>query len=143
MSATRLPAKSSLYKQVRDKDQFAFKFERYSPLNLHPEIKQDRKGDSPLKIQGVTKNPSSELYRLTDPEIDRIRHFFPAKTIFRSFDSSMKSDCIFDTWVTFPATPFLIGFSYPFPALTQSFFTLMGMCYIQAMPMMWRILYTL
>ncbi|KAM0057701.1 hypothetical protein Hdeb2414_s0005g00161441 [Helianthus debilis subsp. tardiflorus] len=55
----------------------------------------------------------------------------------------MKSDCVSNTWVTFPATPFLIGFSCPFPAFTQSFFTLTGMCYIQAMPMMWRVLYTL
>ncbi|MFS8018411.1 hypothetical protein Hanom_Chr15g01391761 [Helianthus anomalus] len=55
----------------------------------------------------------------------------------------MKSDDVSDTWVTFPATPFLIGLSYPFPAFTQSFFTLTGMSYIQAMPMMWRVLYTL
>ena len=55
----------------------------------------------------------------------------------------MKSDCISDTWVAFPTTPFLIGFSYPFPIFTQSFFALTGMCYIQAMPMMWRVLYTL
>ncbi|MFS7952636.1 hypothetical protein Hanom_Chr07g00609201 [Helianthus anomalus] len=55
----------------------------------------------------------------------------------------MKSDCIFDTWFIFPATPFLIGFFYHFHAFTQSFFTLTGMCYIQAMPMMWIVLHTL
>ncbi|MFS8003738.1 hypothetical protein Hanom_Chr13g01217431 [Helianthus anomalus] len=61
-------------------------------------------------------------------------------------DSPLKrqgSDCVSDAWITFPATPFLIGFTYPFPDLTQSFFTLTGLCYIQAMPMMWRVLYTL
>ncbi|KAJ0447675.1 hypothetical protein HanLR1_Chr17g0666641 [Helianthus annuus] len=55
----------------------------------------------------------------------------------------MKSDRISDTWVAFPATPFLIGFSDPFPAFTQSFFALTGMCFIQAMPMIWRVLYTM
>ncbi|MFS7912581.1 hypothetical protein Hanom_Chr02g00131641 [Helianthus anomalus] len=98
---------------------------------------------APMKSQGITKNPSLELYHFTDPEIDRIRHCFLAGTVFRSFDSSMKSDCVSDAWITFPATPFVIGFNYPFPALTQAFFTLTGMCYIQAMPMMWRVLYTL
>ncbi|KAF5756181.1 hypothetical protein HanRHA438_Chr17g0821661 [Helianthus annuus] len=63
--------------------------------------------------------------------------------IFRPFDSLMKSDCKSDAWVTFPAAPFQIGFSYPFPAFTQSFFTLTGLCYIQAMPMLWRVLFTL
>ncbi|MFS7930173.1 hypothetical protein Hanom_Chr04g00341011 [Helianthus anomalus] len=43
----------------------------------------------------------------------------------------------------FPAAPFQIGFTYPFPAFTQNFFTLTGMCYIQAMPMVWRVLFTL
>ncbi|KAJ0792875.1 hypothetical protein HanOQP8_Chr01g0022901 [Helianthus annuus] len=104
---------------------------------------KDPKKDNPLKIQGVTKNPSLELCRFTDPEIDRIRYCFPAEAVFRSFDSSMKSDCVSDTWVSFPASPFLIGYSYPFPAFTQSFFTLTGMCYIQAMPMTWRVLYTI
>ncbi|KAJ0569730.1 hypothetical protein HanHA300_Chr05g0169821 [Helianthus annuus] len=63
--------------------------------------------------------------------------------VFKPFDSSLKSDCVSDTWVALSATPFLIGFSYPFHAFTQSFFALTGMCYIQAMPMMWRVLYTL
>ncbi|MFS7888589.1 hypothetical protein Hanom_Chr00s000001g01597001 [Helianthus anomalus] len=55
----------------------------------------------------------------------------------------MKSDCKSDAWVTFPAAPFQIGFNYPFPVFTQSFFTLTGLCYIQAMSMLWRVLFTL
>ncbi|KAJ0715612.1 hypothetical protein HanPI659440_Chr13g0503241 [Helianthus annuus] len=98
---------------------------------------------SPLKSQGLTKNPSMELCRFTDPDIDRLCSCFPDGTIFRPFDSSTKSDPVSDVWVTFPATPFLIGFIYPFPALIEGFFTLTGLCYIQAMPMVWRILYTL
>ncbi|KAJ0785793.1 hypothetical protein HanOQP8_Chr02g0047371 [Helianthus annuus] len=99
--------------------------------------------NSPLKSQALTKNPSMELCRFTDPEVDHLRHCFPDVTIFRPFNSSMKSDCISDVWVTFPAAPFQIGFTYPFPTLTQGFFTLTGLCYIQAMSMVWRVLYTL
>ncbi|MFS8016780.1 hypothetical protein Hanom_Chr15g01372621 [Helianthus anomalus] len=84
-----------------------------------------------------------EICRFTDPEIDRLRHCFPEGTIFRPFDSSMKSDCISDVWITFPAIPFQIGFTYPFLFFTQSFFTLTGLCYVQAMPMVWIVLYTL
>ncbi|KAJ0800719.1 hypothetical protein HanPI659440_Chr03g0106821 [Helianthus annuus] len=93
--------------------------------------------------QGLTKNPSMELCRFTDSEVDKLRHCFPDGTIFRPFDSSMKSDFLSEVWITFPAAPFQIGFIYPFPALTQSFFTLIGLCYIQVMPMVWRVLYTL
>ncbi|MFS7937656.1 hypothetical protein Hanom_Chr05g00430211 [Helianthus anomalus] len=81
-----------------------------------------------------------ELCRFTDPEIDWLRHCFPEGTFFRPFDSSMKSDCVSDVWITFPASPFQIGFTYPFPFLTQSFFTLTGLCCVQAMPMVWRVL---
>ncbi|MFS8003014.1 hypothetical protein Hanom_Chr13g01208891 [Helianthus anomalus] len=112
-------------------------------MKLRSSPAKDPKKDSPLKSQGITKNPSLELCHFTDPEIDRIRLSFPVETVFQSFDSSMKSDCISDTWVSFPATPFLIRFSYPLSAFPQSFFALTGMCYIQAMPMMWRVLYTI
>ncbi|MFS7909933.1 hypothetical protein Hanom_Chr02g00100421 [Helianthus anomalus] len=108
-----------------------------------PSPAKNPENNSPPRSQGLTKNPSLELCRLTDPEIDQLRHCFPGGTIFRPFDSSMKSDCTSDAWVTFPAAPFQIGFSYPFLVFTQSFFTLIGLCYIQAMPMLWRVLFTL
>ncbi|MFS7977977.1 hypothetical protein Hanom_Chr10g00910261 [Helianthus anomalus] len=62
--------------------------------------------NNPPKSRGLTKNPSMELRRFTDPEIDQLRHFFPDGTIIRPFDSSMKSDCQSKVWVTFPAAPF-------------------------------------
>ncbi|KAJ0508166.1 hypothetical protein HanIR_Chr11g0514271 [Helianthus annuus] len=37
----------------------------------------------------------------------------------------------------------MIGYSYPFPQFTESFFSLTGICYIRAIPMIWRVLYTL
>ncbi|KAJ0782058.1 hypothetical protein HanLR1_Chr01g0003781 [Helianthus annuus] len=104
---------------------------------------KDHKKNSPLKGQGIIRDSPTERYCFTDAHIDRIRHCFPADAIFKSFTPTALSDFVSDTWVAFPATPFTIGYSYPFPAFTQSFFSLTGMSYIQAMPMIWRVLYTL
>ena len=104
---------------------------------------KDPEKDSPPRSQRILQNPSSELCKFTDPEIDQIINCFPEGTVFRKFDSSMTSDCQSDIWVCFPAAPFQIGFTYPFPTLTQSFFTHTGLCYSQAMPMLWRVLFTL
>ncbi|KAJ0681771.1 hypothetical protein HanPI659440_Chr16g0639831 [Helianthus annuus] len=103
---------------------------------------KDSKKDSPLKSQGIIKDSPMERCCFTDAHVDRIRHCFPADAVFKSFTSTALSDFISDTWVIFPATPFIIGYSYPFPAFTQSFFSLTGISYIQAMPMIWRVLYT-
>ncbi|KAJ0437928.1 hypothetical protein HanHA300_Chr16g0607981 [Helianthus annuus] len=104
---------------------------------------KDHKKNSPLKGQGIIKDSPTERCCFTDAHIDRIRHCFPADAIFKSFTPTALSDFVSDTWVAFPATPFTIGYSYPFPAFTKSFFSLTGMSYIQAMPMIWRVLYTL
>ncbi|KAJ0442840.1 hypothetical protein HanIR_Chr16g0813921 [Helianthus annuus] len=104
---------------------------------------KDHKKSSPLKSQGIVKDSLTERCCFTDAHVDRIRHCFPADTVFKSFTSTALSDFVSDAWVAFPATPFTIGYSYPFPAFTQSFFSLTGMSYIQAMPMIWRVLCTL
>ncbi|KAJ0761649.1 hypothetical protein HanOQP8_Chr04g0152361 [Helianthus annuus] len=93
--------------------------------------------------QNLLKNPSTQLCRSTDLEIDRLNTCFPPGTIFRPFDLSTKSDYVSPVWVCFPAIPFQIGYIYPFPEFSQRFFTLTGLCYSQAMPMLWRLLYTL
>ncbi|KAJ0887479.1 hypothetical protein HanRHA438_Chr09g0391261 [Helianthus annuus] len=100
------------------------------------------KKDSPLKSQEIIKDSPMERCCFTDIQIDKIRHCFPANVVFKPFDPTALSDFVSDTWVAFPATPFLIGYSYPFPTFTQSFFSLAGISYIQAMPMIWRVLYT-
>ncbi|KAF5809663.1 hypothetical protein HanXRQr2_Chr04g0159881 [Helianthus annuus] len=104
---------------------------------------KDPERDSPLKGQGIIKDSSTERCCYTDAHIDRIRHCFPADAIFKSFTPTALSDFVSNTWVAFPVTPFTIGYTYPFPAFTQSFFSLTGISYIQAMPMIWRVLYTL
>ncbi|KAJ0726446.1 hypothetical protein HanPI659440_Chr12g0470451 [Helianthus annuus] len=104
---------------------------------------KDHKKSSPPKSQGIIKDSPTERCCFTDAHVDRIRYCFPAGAIFKSFTSTALSDFISDTWVAFPVTLFTIGYSYPFPTFTQSFFSLTGMSYIQAMPMIWRVLYTL
>jgi hypothetical protein len=96
-----------------------------------------------LKSQNILKNPNAETCKFSDHEIQLISPCFPQNTVFRPFDASARSDCTSDTWVCFPALPFQIGFSYPFPDFTQEFFTFTGMCYSQAMPMIWRVLFTI
>ncbi|KAF5803223.1 hypothetical protein HanXRQr2_Chr06g0268811 [Helianthus annuus] len=103
---------------------------------------KDHEKNSPLKSQGIIKDSPTERCCFTDAHVDRIRHCFPADAVFKSFTSTALSDFVSDTWVIFPATPFTIGYSYPFPAFTQSFFSLTGISYIQAMPMIWRVVYT-
>ncbi|KAF5777074.1 hypothetical protein HanXRQr2_Chr12g0531381 [Helianthus annuus] len=103
---------------------------------------KDHEKSSPLKSQGIIKDSPTERCCFTDAHVDRIRHCFPADAVFKSLTSTALSDFVSDTWVIFPATPFTIGYSYPFPAFTQSFFSLTGISYIQAMPMIWRVLYT-
>ncbi|MFS7910261.1 hypothetical protein Hanom_Chr02g00104221 [Helianthus anomalus] len=68
--------------------------------------------DSPLKSQNLLKNPSSELCRFTDPEIDQFYTRFPPNIVLRAFDYSAKGDCVSSTWVCFPAAPFQTGYSY-------------------------------
>ncbi|MFS7904270.1 hypothetical protein Hanom_Chr01g00034151 [Helianthus anomalus] len=87
-------------------------------------------------------NPSTELCRFIDPEIDRLYTCFPSGTIFFPFDASTKSDFVSPIWVCFPDIPFQIGYIYPFPEFTLRFFTLTGMCYSQAMPMLWGVYFT-
>ncbi|KAF5755951.1 hypothetical protein HanXRQr2_Chr17g0808801 [Helianthus annuus] len=103
---------------------------------------KDPKKNSPLKGQGIIKDSPHERCCFTDVHIDRIRHCFPANTIFKSFTPTALSDFVSDSWVAFPVTLFTIGYTYPFPAFTQPFFSLTGISYIQAMPMIWRVLYT-
>ncbi|KAJ0766173.1 hypothetical protein HanPI659440_Chr08g0312451 [Helianthus annuus] len=103
---------------------------------------KDPKKDSPLKSQGIIKDSPMERCCFSDAHVDKIRYCFPANAVFKSFDPTALSDFVSDVWVAFPATPFAIGYSYPFPDFTQSFFSLTGISYIQAMPMIWRVLYT-
>ncbi|KAJ0576451.1 hypothetical protein HanIR_Chr05g0224601 [Helianthus annuus] len=104
---------------------------------------KDHRKESPFKSQGIITDSVKERCIFTDPQIDRVRYCFPANTVFKPYDPSALSDHTSDSWVAFPVTPFTIGYTYPFPAFTQSFFSLTGISYNQAMPMIWRVLYTL
>ncbi|MFS7955399.1 hypothetical protein Hanom_Chr07g00642151 [Helianthus anomalus] len=50
--------------------------------------------DTPPKSQNLMKTPSSELSRFTNPEVNQFFTHFPPNTVFRPFDSSVKSDSV-------------------------------------------------
>ena len=92
--------------------------------------------------QNLLKEPIKEICKFTDVEIESISSHFPSNTVFHKFDPSISSDSASDRWVCFPVFPFQIGYSYPFPEFTSDFFVMTGLSYIQAMPMIWRTLFT-
>ncbi|KAM0050398.1 hypothetical protein Hdeb2414_s0008g00297121 [Helianthus debilis subsp. tardiflorus] len=114
---------------------------------------KDHRKESPFKSQGIITDSSNErciftVFKPYDPsalsdhtsrgkplQIDRVRYCFPANTVFKPYDPSALSDHTSDSWVAFPVTLFAIGYTYPFPVFTQSFFSLTGISYILAMPM--------
>ncbi|MFS8008891.1 hypothetical protein Hanom_Chr14g01278221 [Helianthus anomalus] len=53
---------------------------------------QDMNGEP--QSQNLLRNPSTELCKFTDPEIDSLYTCFSSGTICRPFDSSTKSDTI-------------------------------------------------
>ncbi|KAJ0682322.1 hypothetical protein HanPI659440_Chr16g0646041 [Helianthus annuus] len=108
-----------------------------------PSLNKHQDHGSPPKSQDLLKCPSSELCRFTDLEVDQFFTCFPPGTVFRPFNSSLKSDSVSHVWVCFSTAPSQISYSYPFPEFTQRFFTLTSLCYSQAMSMLWRVLYTL
>ncbi|KAF5778572.1 hypothetical protein HanXRQr2_Chr12g0549071 [Helianthus annuus] len=99
--------------------------------------------DNGLRTQNLLMNPSSEICKFTDPEIENLTPCFPPETIFRPFDPSAHNHAISPVWFCFPALPFILGFSYPFLDLTQRFFTQTGINHSQAMSMLWRALFTI
>ncbi|KAJ0715060.1 hypothetical protein HanPI659440_Chr13g0496761 [Helianthus annuus] len=99
--------------------------------------------DNSLNSQNLLMNLSLEICKFTDPEIENLAPCFPPKTVFRPFDPSARSDVVSPVWFCFPALPFILGYSYPFPDLTQRFFTLTNISYSQAMLMLCRALYTI
>ncbi|KAM0051552.1 hypothetical protein Hdeb2414_s0007g00237861 [Helianthus debilis subsp. tardiflorus] len=110
---------------------------------MHTRTKSgSKKSDDTLKSQNLLKDPYSEICKFTDPEIQNLKSCFPPKTIFRSFDSSVRSVAVSETLICFPALSFLVRFLYPFHYLTHNVFEHTGISNRQAMPMLWRALFT-
>ena len=99
--------------------------------------------ESEFMCQNLLSKPETETCSFTDHDIKQLvkSECFPAKTIFHPFDQNLRSDMISKRWICFPATPFKLGFSYPFPDFVNEFFQRTGLSYIQAMPMLWRVLF--
>ena len=66
---------------------------------------------------------------------------FPGETIIKGPNPMLKADLISSNWIEFPEYPFALGLRYPFPGIISDFFKVTGLSFIQAMPIIWRILY--
>ncbi|KAL8199461.1 hypothetical protein R6Q57_013029 [Mikania cordata] len=77
--------------------------------------------------------------------VRKLSQAFPKETIFRRFDPALKADHSSPTWICFLGYPFSLGLSFPFPFLLRflSFFLITRLCYLQLMPMGWRLLVSL
>ncbi|MFS7938193.1 hypothetical protein Hanom_Chr05g00436501 [Helianthus anomalus] len=60
---------------------------------------KDQDHESQTKSQNLLKNPSTELCRFADPEVDQLYTCFPPGIVFQYFDSSLKSDLISYVWI--------------------------------------------
>ncbi|MFS7986234.1 hypothetical protein Hanom_Chr11g01007931 [Helianthus anomalus] len=47
-----------------------------------------------IKSQNLPMNPSSNICKFTDPEIQSLASYFPSGAIFRPFDPSTRSDVV-------------------------------------------------
>jgi hypothetical protein len=86
---------------------------------------------------------NEELCTYGDLEIQSLfeNESFPEGTEIRPYDPKVKSDFVSSTWVAFPDYPFSLGLKYPFTGLIAEFVEVTKISYIQAMPVIWRILY--
>lgn len=101
---------------------------------------------TPIFIDQNIIVPSSEETCLFDhKDINALlkTRAFPNSVVIKSYDLKDKADLASETWVCFLHYPFSIGMTYPFPALVNQFFETTKLCYSQAMPMVWRILFML
>jgi hypothetical protein len=105
--------------------------------------KSPKSKSTALVSQDLLSKSHCKKCTFNDGCIKAVKECFPSGAIFRPFSSSAKSDSLNETWVCFPALPFDLGYTFPFPKLTSDFFEITQLCYSQAMAQMWRILWTL
>ena len=53
----------------------------------------------------------------------------------------LKADLISPNWIAFPEYPFTLGLKYPFPGIISESFRVTSLSFIQAMPIIWCVLY--
>ena len=95
--------------------------------------------------QNLLANPREEVCKFFQQDLDFLKEnqCFPESAVFFKPDPSLRSDFASKSWVCFLLYPFLLGLKYPFPPLIEEFFRVTKLSYSQAMPMVWRVLYTL
>ena len=53
----------------------------------------------------------------------------------------LKADLVSPNWIAFAEYAFTLGLTYPCSSIVSDFFTVTGLSFIQAMPIIWRVLY--
>ena len=93
---------------------------------------------SDQKILGL-----EETCSYTHDDIDKLLRSdaFPGETVIKGPDPLLKADLISPNWIAFPEYPFTLGLKYPFPGIVSEFFKVTGISFIQAMPIIWCVLY--
>lgn len=91
--------------------------------------------------QGILSYEETCSFGDDDIESLGLNGAFPSKVVFRPFDPLIQLEFVSPTWVCFLEYPFSLGLKYPFPRTISKFFRVTGISYIQAMPIVWRILY--
>ena len=79
-----------------------------------------------------------EISSFTRDDITRLLQSdaFPGETIIKGPDPMLKADLTSPNWIAFPEYPFTLGLK-----LVSEFFKVTGISFIQAMPIVWRVLY--
>jgi hypothetical protein len=103
------------------------------------------KSPSEFTDQGILACSAEETCLFDDKQISALLETdaFPKNTSIKAYNPKDKSDLISEKWICFLHYPFSIGMKYPFPPLVNQFFEVTKLCYAQAMPMVWRILFSL
>lgn len=66
---------------------------------------------------------------------------FSNEVFFKPFDPKSQPDLASLSWLYFSGYPFGLGLKYPFPRVISKFFEITQISYIQAMPIVWRVLF--
>ena len=83
-----------------------------------------------------------EICSFDDDDIELLKsdEAFSNDDVFKPFNKKYQPDFVSSCWVCFPEYPFSLGLKYPFLGIISKFFEVTKISYIQAMPIVWRML---
>lgn len=84
-----------------------------------------------------------EICSFDDDDIKSLKTVgtFSNEVFFKPFDPKSQPDLASLSWLYFSGYLFGLGLKYPFPRVISRFFEITQISYIQAMPIVWRVLF--